>query len=77
MSPSLDELDMIALPAAYRRGVASTKRADEKCQKDPQQEMRGSLARVIFSLPRICDRVRHALPGVTRVQPRLCSDQLG
>ena len=76
MSPSLNKLDMIALPTTDRRRIASAKRSDQEGKEYPQQKMRRGFPHIIFSLLCIRNRVGNALPGLIRIEARLCHHQL-
>jgi hypothetical protein len=66
---------VIALPAADRGGEARAERADEKSDKNPQQQTRRRLPRDILGLASIRGYLRHAVLGIGWTEASFGGDQ--
>ena len=67
---------IIPLPAPDSCGIARAKRADQKSDEQPQQEVRYPFAGGVSSLSRLRKNTRHAIFRVGLLETRFCSYEL-
>jgi hypothetical protein len=67
---------IIPLPAPDGCGIARAKRADQKSDEQPQQEVRYGFAGGVGSLPILRKNTQHAILGIGWLETGFCSYEL-